>query len=103
CATALPRHRPSFPTRRSSDLASRGLSAAWEARLEQDSVQMDAAMASMLDRALEQSGFPAHRMSSGAGHDAMILAGRMPAGMLFRSEEHTSELQSRGHLVCRLL
>src|SRR5690625_5319071 len=23
--------------------------------------------------------------------------------MLFRSEEHTSELQSRGHLVCRLL
>src|SRR6266702_4733960 len=22
---------------------------------------------------------------------------------LFRSEEHTSELQSRGHLVCRLL
>src|SRR5690625_6310562 len=24
------------------------------------------------------------------------------AGMLIRSEEHTSELQSRGHLVCRL-
>src|SRR5437870_9754540 len=23
--------------------------------------------------------------------------------MVFRSEEHTSELQSRGHLVCRLL
>src|SRR5690625_7623346 len=23
--------------------------------------------------------------------------------LLFRSEEHTSELQSRGHLVCRLL
>src|SRR5690625_6510779 len=23
--------------------------------------------------------------------------------ILFRSEEHTSELQSRGHLVCRLL
>src|SRR5690625_5022895 len=29
---------------------------------------------------------------------------RMAAGMaLGRSEEHTSELQSRGHLVCRLL
>ena len=63
--------------------ASRGLSAAWEARLEQDSVPMDAAMVSMLDRALEQSGFPAHRMASGAGHDAMILARRMPAGMVF--------------------
>src|SRR5437660_8920692 len=26
-----------------------------------------------------------------------------PEGRLARSEEHTSELQSRGHLVCRLL
>src|SRR5215208_6293874 len=26
-----------------------------------------------------------------------------PASLLLRSEEHTSELQSRGHLVCRLL
>src|SRR5690625_6299396 len=26
-----------------------------------------------------------------------------PAPSLIRSEEHTSELQSRGHLVCRLL
>src|SRR5690625_5784194 len=30
----------------------------------------------------------------------VLLTG--PAGMI-RSEEHTSELQSRGHLVCRLL
>src|SRR5690625_5619104 len=27
----------------------------------------------------------------------------MPTGLILRSEEHTSELQSRGHLVCRLL
>src|SRR5690625_6287658 len=26
-----------------------------------------------------------------------------PGGVGWRSEEHTSELQSRGHLVCRLL
>src|SRR5690625_6824930 len=26
-----------------------------------------------------------------------------PPGLTLRSEEHTSELQSRGHLVCRLL
>src|SRR5207253_7450580 len=26
-----------------------------------------------------------------------------PNGIILRSEEHTSELQSRGHLVCRLL
>src|SRR5690625_6037930 len=32
------------------------------------------------------------------------LAGTVAAGgALLRSEEHTSELQSRGHLVCRLL
>src|SRR5690625_5907716 len=30
--------------------------------------------------------------------DAQIIQGE-----IFRSEEHTSELQSRGHLVCRLL
>src|SRR5439155_25181276 len=29
--------------------------------------------------------------------------GRADSGRLARSEEHTSELQSRGHLVCRLL
>src|SRR5690625_6772785 len=27
----------------------------------------------------------------------------IPEDVLLRSEEHTSELQSRGHLVCRLL
>src|SRR5579884_4349001 len=33
------------------------------------------------------------------------ISGTGSAGMetSFRSEEHTSELQSRGHLVCRLL
>src|SRR5690625_6439200 len=29
--------------------------------------------------------------------------GANTVGLRFRSEEHTSELQSRGHLVCRLL
>src|SRR5439155_19900004 len=34
----------------------------------------------------------------------VILIGRMSSSPLrWRSEEHTSELQSRGHLVCRLL
>src|SRR5690625_4244925 len=31
-----------------------------------------------------------------------VCGGAIP-GVLGRSEEHTSELQSRGHLVCRLL
>src|SRR5690625_6683765 len=32
-----------------------------------------------------------------------IPSTRYNKGLVFRSEEHTSELQSRGHLVCRLL
>ncbi len=61
----------------------RGLKLTWEPQLDQPSVAMDPAFAAMLDRALEQSGAPPHRMSSGAGHDAMVIAGKMPAGMLF--------------------
>ena len=61
----------------------RGLKMTSEARLDQPAVAMDHKIAALLDRALEQSGAPAHRMSSGAGHDAMVLAAKMPAGMLF--------------------
>src|SRR5690625_3116476 len=38
-------------------------------------------------------------LQRGAGV-ASVMASSVPS---FRSEEHTSELQSRGHLVCRLL
>jgi allantoate deiminase len=62
---------------------SRGLRATCEPRLDQPSVAMDASIAAMLDRALERTGAPRHHMSSGAGHDAMVLSGRMPVGMLF--------------------
>jgi allantoate deiminase len=61
----------------------RGLDVTHEPRFEQASVAMDASMAAMLDRAVTRTGFPARRISSGAGHDAMIVADRMPAGMLF--------------------
>jgi allantoate deiminase len=61
----------------------RGLTMTWEPRLDQPSVAMDPAVAAMLDRALEKSGAQPHRMPSGAGHDAMVLAAKMRAGMLF--------------------
>src|SRR5690625_5433183 len=35
--------------------------------------------------------------------EAVLVAVRVDVGVGVRSEEHTSELQSRGHLVCRLL
>src|SRR5690625_6424316 len=48
------------------------------------------------------------RLAGGVAHnrDAPQLrapARRGPVDEVLRSEEHTSELQSRGHLVCRLL
>src|SRR5215510_5260353 len=44
-------------------------------------------------------------LQGGGLRAAAEVAGRAPAVrlVLLRSEEHTSELQSRGHLVCRLL
>src|SRR5215208_7682378 len=46
-----------------------------------------------------------HRRRERGGRRAAARAGRRaePAVADARSEEHTSELQSRGHLVCRLL
>src|SRR5690625_6938417 len=42
--------------------------------------------------------------AKGACHPFSVGASRVESTMKFlRSEEHTSELQSRGHLVCRLL
>src|SRR5690625_5778466 len=38
-----------------------------------------------------------------AGNVAFPLQGDLAPFLFLRSEEHTSELQSRGHLVCRLL
>jgi len=71
-------------SRAAAEIASgRGLTLTNELRLDQPSVAMDSSIAAMLDRAVERAGFPAHRMSSGAGHDAMTLAPRMPTGMVF--------------------
>src|SRR5439155_11435248 len=39
----------------------------------------------------------------GDGSPRRARAGAGPPARARRSEEHTSELQSRGHLVCRLL
>lgn len=63
--------------------ARRGLSVHFETHLDQPSVAMDTALVAALERAVAGQGLPIHRIDSGAGHDAMILAGRMPAAMLF--------------------
>src|SRR5207253_11214120 len=98
CARAR-RHLHSFPTRRSSDLKTlldvldpvqRVLAEGGDdlvARVRQCAFDSAAATAAM----------------DATRGRASFLGGRALGSGSSRSEEHTSELQSRGHLVCRLL
>ena len=63
--------------------ARRRLQVEWSPRLDHQAAAMDAQLAVMLARALEAAGAPKTVMSSGAGHDAMVLAPYMPTAMLF--------------------
>src|SRR5690606_41382705 len=71
---------PSFPTRRSSDLEER-LAAAPTGRRSDIARQVAIGVAVLF----------------------ALACGLFGSGLLGRSEEHTSELQSRENLVCRLL
>ena len=69
----------------------RGLQLEWNRKSDEPAVPMDERLTAFLVDAMETCGFPARRMSSGAGHDAMVMAGRMPTAMLFlRSPEGIS-------------
>lgn len=46
-------------------------------------VPLDPQIADLMERAVEREGLRHRRMPSGAGHDAMLLAPYVPAGMLF--------------------
>lgn len=61
----------------------RGLGMTWDPRLDQPAVTMDAGLQAALARAVSSAGLPVEFLTSGAGHDAMVLATRMPAAMLF--------------------
>src|SRR2546425_2563733 len=63
----------------------------WELRLEQSAVACDRGLTDTMTQSVELAGYPVHRMVSGAGHDAMVMASRMPVAMLFiRSPEGIS-------------
>jgi allantoate deiminase len=61
----------------------RGLGLGWDTHLDQASVAMNPSLVTALERAVASHGLPVHRIDSGAGHDAMVLADRMPVAMLF--------------------
>jgi allantoate deiminase len=61
----------------------RGVTVTSEKRLDQPAVQMDPKMVRALCAAVKDAGHKVHRMVSGAGHDAMILARKVPSAILF--------------------
>ena len=63
--------------------AKRALSANFATFLNHPAVAMDPFLISQIELAIRAAGCPPHRMPSGAGHDAMILASRVPAAMIF--------------------
>jgi allantoate deiminase len=63
--------------------AHRNLEVDFGLRLNQPAVPMDAHLTARLEAAVTSVGYPVHTLPSGAGHDAMVLAERMPVAMLF--------------------
>ena len=61
----------------------RNLAFHFEQQMNQKAVLMDEALVSLIEQAMERIGEAPHRMVSGAGHDAMIMAERVPSAMVF--------------------
>jgi allantoate deiminase len=60
----------------------RGLSVQESTLLSQRAVAMDPFLIGEIQKAISQTGCQPHRMVSGAGHDAMILAEKVPSAMI---------------------
>ena len=63
--------------------ASRGLTLDTLQQFHASAILMDSDLASALEAAAQATGSRTHRMASGAGHDAMVLARKVPVAMLF--------------------
>lgn len=63
--------------------ARRGLTVQWTRRMDQPAMPMDERLTAFLVEAMEAAGLPPKRMTSGAGHDAMVMTARVPTAMLF--------------------
>ncbi len=61
----------------------RGLALRRRVLLSQRAVEMDRFLVEQTEEAIRKIGCQPHRMVSGAGHDAMILAEKVPAAMIF--------------------
>ena len=61
----------------------RGVTVKCRTLLAQHAVAMDSFLTEQIAHAIQKAGCEPHRMASGAGHDAMILAEKVPAAMVF--------------------
>src|SRR5690606_41757680 len=96
------RYLLSFPTRRSSDLA--GFTVYMPSLFGRDGAVPDAEEGkAVFQRACVSAEFHAFAMNRSSPVTQWLRALARQAHAECRSEEHTSELQSRENLVCRLL
>lgn len=97
--------------------AKRGLSVRHSVLLNHVSVAMDPTLTSEAEGAIRRAGCEPHRMVSGAGHDAMILAEKIPAALIFlrtprgishdpaetvRVEDVAKAIEAGSHLLAQL-
>jgi allantoate deiminase len=61
----------------------RKLSLGWKTNLDQPAVPMDPVLSREIEEAIRKTGCEPHPMVSGAGHDAMIMAEKVPSAMIF--------------------
>jgi allantoate deiminase len=63
--------------------AKRGLTVESELRIKIDPTAMSSRLMGMVEIAIEQAGYPVFKLSSGAGHDAMVIGRHIPTVMIF--------------------
>src|SRR5207244_12769519 len=97
------RDLPSFPTRRSSDLdyVASVVSAEVPSSWPKAALEAQAVAARTFAMAQKVAAAPAARAHLGASVLDQVYGSGSAAPAAKRSEEHTSELQSPDHLVCR--
>jgi allantoate deiminase len=72
----LTRHAEQIALRRKLSVRSRTV-------INQQRVAMDPFLSRQIEEAIQKTGCKPHRMVSGAGHDAMVLAEKIPVAMIF--------------------
>jgi len=63
--------------------ARRGLQVSCDVNIKIDPTPMSPLLMACIRQAVEREGLPAFELTSGAGHDAMVIGRRVPTGMIF--------------------